>query len=131
MKLHAPFQISARLGPALKIGDGWLTLLTIKPDPSGRERATFALDTPDFEHVDSELLSGMGGFTSIVEVFETYLSFLEAAAEAYWYGPKSDNYTLFPVHVTEWAYGNNAELSMARSELCDENGNVLEDLITL
>jgi hypothetical protein len=131
MKLHAPFKISARLGPALKIGDSWLTLLTIKLGSSGRERATFAIDTPDFEYVDSELQSGVGGFTSMVEAFETYLGFLEASAEACFYGPKSENYDLFPPNVTEWAHAHSNDLSMARSDICDENGNVLEDLITL
>jgi len=131
MKLHAPFKISARLGPSLQIGDSWITLMGVKPDPSGRERATFAIDTPDFEHVDSDLQSGIGGFRSMVEVFESYLAFLEAAAEAYGYGPKSENYNLFPPNVTEWAHAHNNDLSMARSDICDENGNVLEDLITL
>ena len=129
MILNQPCKISARLGPALRIGDGWLTLLTVKPDNDGRERATFALDTPEFEHIDSELRSGVGGFRSLVEAFEVYLCFMEAAADAYRYGPGSDNYDIFPEHVMQWAAERADELAMARSQLQDENGRTLDDLI--
>lgn len=128
MILHEPFKISARLGPALQIGDGWLTLLTIKQDDD-RQHAAFVLDTPEFVHVDQGLQSGYGGFRGLVAPFESFLGFMEAAAEAYSYGPDSDCYAIFPLHVMEWAHENSNEISMLGAVLRTEDGDVNESLI--
>lgn len=124
--LHDPFIISSALAPALKIGEATLTLLETEITDDNRDRAVFELQTPTFTHTDKELRSGIGGFPSAVEAFESYLSFLEAAAESY---PDGENADLFPPHVVQWACENADEIGMARSDLCDENGHVLTNLI--
>lgn len=132
MKLHAPFLISARLAPALKLGEhAWLSLVGVKDgdvyDLGGyRDRVTFALDTPDFDYETDDLMSGVGGFRSPVEAFDAFLSFLGAAAEARNGG---DNSTLFPAHVMVWATEHADDIDIARSAITDEQGAPLEGLI--
>lgn len=139
MTLYPPFFISARLAPALRVGDATLSLLDVKLNQRGgcdvpRALATFALDFPDgtsFE--DANLRSGCGGFQSIVEIFETFLSFLEAAVESYNFeqrnpGETGENTRLFPRRIVKWA-ANQPYLKDARCDLCDEDGNVRAELI--
>jgi hypothetical protein len=136
--MYPPFFISGRLAPALKVGDATLSLLGTKrskPETgferwTPRSRATFALDFPDgTSFKDDSMQSGMGGFHSTVEIFETYLSFLEAAAESYKYhGMEGENSNLFPRHIVEWA-ADQPYLEDARCDLCDEDGNARTELI--
>ena len=132
MKLHAPFLISARLAPALKLGEhAWLSLVQIKDgdfyDMGGyRDRAVFALDTPDFDYETDDLMSGVDGFRSPVEAFDAFLSFLGAAGEA---RNGRDNSTLFPAHIMAWAAEHVDDIDLARSTITDEQGAPLEGLI--
>lgn len=138
MKMYPPFFISARLAPAIKVGDATLSLIDTKrskPETgfemwTPRSRATFALDFPDgtsFE--DDSMQSGMGGFHSTVEIFETYLSFLDAAAESYKYdGMEGENSKLFPKHIVEWA-AEQGDLECLRCDLRDASGAVRTELI--
>jgi hypothetical protein len=137
MTLKPPFIITARLLPGLRIGDAFLSLAGVTKGEvenclGARLRAGFILDLPDsvtFENND--LQTGCGGGT-IESMFENFLCFLGAAADSYRYrgldwekiGP-DDNATMFPRHVTEWAYQNSDEISMLQCEI--EEG---EDLIT-
>lgn len=134
MILHAPFFIGATLGPALKIGDSTLHLLDASEvTEDNRDRATFLLVTPTFEYTDKELKSGVGGFRSSVDAFESFLVFLSAAAESLKYhivtGCKGDNEDLFPHHVNVWAMQNHDEIDLAAASLQDENGNTNHHLI--
>ena len=134
MLLKPPFIIGSTLSPALKIGDSTLHLLdTSEIAVDNRNRARFLLVTPDFEYEDKELVSGVWGFRSTVAIFDSFLSFLEAAAEAEEYeartGMKSDNIGLFPPHITEWALLNKDEISMVHSEICNEDGSTNDSLI--
>ena len=133
MKLHSPFIIGSTLSPALKIGDSTLHLTDVQLAEQGRDQATFLLVTPEFEYVDDQLRSGVGGFISTVAAFDAFLSYLEAAAEAEEYevrtGMKSDNSGLFPPYVTEWALLNKDETSMVHSEICNEDGSTNDSLI--
>ena len=131
--LHKPFIIGSTLSPALKIGDSTLHLTDVQFAEQGRDQATFLLVTPEFEYEDDQLRSGVGGFQSTVGIFESFLSFLEAAAEAAEYeertGYHSENSGLFPRHVVEWALLNKDEISTVHSEICNEDGSTNDSLI--
>ncbi len=143
MKLLSPFIISARLAPALKVGDATLSLIgtdvRLSSDPGAlilgaRIGATLVLDLADgTEYECSDLASGCGGFGSVVDIFETFLSFLGAAAESRRFtertGIESDNADLFPPNIMQWASDNATAIESAQCELQDGNGNVRTDLI--
>ena len=133
LKVYNPFIIGSTLSPALNIGDSTLHLTDVQVAEEGRDRATFLLVTPEFEYVDDQLRSGVGGFISTVAAFDAFFSYLEAAAEAEEYGArtgvKSDNSDLFPPHVTEWALLNKEEIGMVHSEICNEDGSTNDSLI--
>lgn len=136
MRLHPPFIISAHLAPALRIGDGVLSL--IAQDHGERIHCTFALDAPTFNYIDKEFSSGRGHDWTTVELFEGFLGFMEACAEGRSFeqrnpGMKSDNSGLFPPHVGEWLTENQVALQLARIEICDPdddgkpNNNLIEE----
>ena len=138
MILHEPFIIGSRLYPALKLGDGFLSLASASWDTETasvlgtRMQFGFYLDTPEFEYFDDNLQSGCGCTT--VEAFENFLGFMEAAIESYDYelrypGREGENTSLFPRHVVEWAYDNRWAVEEARSSICDEDGYALTHLI--
>lgn len=125
MVLHEPFFIGSALAPALKIGDATLTLLEVIH--GGRDRAVFEIrTTTGIDYTDRQLLSGYGGFRSTVEIFETFLAFLDAASEA---GPDSDNADLFPPHIMEWCAENGDAIGEARCLITNEDGNPNINLI--
>jgi hypothetical protein len=128
MLLFEPFMISSRLCPAVKIGNATLSLIAREPMEDGRSRAVFTLDTPNFTYTDDQLRSGFGGFRGTVEIFETFMSFMSACAEAY---PDGENADLFPTHVAEWLSEHQSELEAAHCWLCDEDGRPDESLIKL
>lgn len=124
--IHLPFIIGPRLTPALQVAGATLSLLGIER-AGKRQRARFALDLDGVEYLDESLQSGVQGFKSSVEVFESYLSFLGACAESVRYADRTgrdpgENSTLFPAPVAHWAADNADEIAMARCDLCDEDG---------
>jgi len=129
--LHAPFAISARLLPAVQIGQTWISIEFAGETWDGRVRYRYYIDTPDFEHEGSELKSGCGG-GSIQSGMESLLCFLGAAAESYryqgcqWTDNPDHNCSLFPENVCAWAYQNSDEISMLECEL-QEGGELIED----
>jgi hypothetical protein len=122
MKLRPPFIISARLLPALKIGDVTLSL-DDRYAHGDRDVCTFYFDGPDFAHTDVGL-SVLPG-TPAQRCFESMLSFLGAAAEA-WDRPDSDNRTLFPPAVMQWANENSSEIYQVESDL-EHNPNLITE----
>ncbi len=133
MLLKSPFIITSTLSPGIKIGDSTLHLTNVQLAEQGRDQATFLLLTPEFEYVDDKLRSGVGGFQSTVSIFESFLSFLSAAAESLRYrivtGVKGENEDLFPHHVNVWAAYNKDAIEMAICEITDEDGAPNESLI--
>lgn len=95
MTLSHPFIISARLLPAVSIGQGH-EKITVSLSPSG-----FILDGPFGEHKVTGLrLSPL--CKSVESAFETLMSFMSAAAESFRYrGMDGENSDLFPAEVTE------------------------------
>lgn len=131
--LKPPFIIGSTLSPALKIGDSTLHLTDVQLAEQGRDQATFLLVTPEFEYVDDQLRSGVGGFQSTVGIFESFLGFMQAAIEAAEYemrtGRESDNADLFPKHVVEWALEHKEAIEVAICDIIDEGGLPNESLI--
>ena len=122
MKLQAPFEISARLLPSVRVGTCFISIEFAGETSDGRARYRYFIDTPDFEHEGSDLKSGCGG-GSLQEGMESLLSFLTAAAESYRYnGMDGENSDLFPEQVTCWACANSDELSMLQCELQETKG---------
>lgn len=112
MKLQHPFCISARLLPALKIGDGWLSF-----DPKTH---IFYLDTPEFKYEIKDYRPGCSH--GIQDCFSGILIFFESAIQSANFYEKTD--VLFPEHVTKWLVANEYDICDMDCAL-DE-----EDLIT-
>jgi hypothetical protein len=136
MKLHPPFQISARLLPALRIGDAWLHLEhSDRPGDQGRDRYRWTLDLPDdSEYTDDDLQSGVQG-GSLQEGFGSLLAFLGAAAESLEWrlrhntkeADEDSNERLFPTRVVEWAYQNDDEICSLRIEIEESEHPLIEE----
>ena len=129
MILHEPFQISARLLPAIKVGKVTISIEADGKTSDGRIRWKYYLDGKDWEYENNDLKSGVGG-GSLQDAFASLLSFLSACGESIAYGRRSgtpgDNANLFPPHVGEWADQYSDELSMLECEL-EENPELITD----
>ena len=70
-------------------------------------------------HTDTVWVAPIQGDTDadlLAKGYSTFLSFLSAAAEAYYgdmHGVATENLDLFPTDVTEWAYQNSDAIEMA------------------
>lgn len=122
MKLQSPLIITPRLLPGVKIGsDSFISVEVVGYTRDGRERYQYSIDTPEFEHTDSDLSSGSGLGKGEQDGLQSLLMFLGAAAESYRYeratGRESGNHDLFPGHVREWAYEHSDEIDMLALEL--------------
>ena len=110
--MNCPIQISARLLPAVKIGDSWLSF-----EPVAK---VFYLDTPDGDYV----LTGFRfyGNTSI-EALSTCLAFMMAAAEALDAADAGRfcdyNDDIFPLDIMRWCQENASEIGGMQYELED------------
>lgn len=128
MRLHEPFKISARLLPALQIGDAWLSLESIQVGAAreGRDYAEFVLDFSDGrDYEDRTLRSGVQGFSSVVSAFEGFLTYLSHAAET----RENPEDLSFPLYVIEWARDNRSAIANAHLDITDECGRARADLI--
>jgi hypothetical protein len=131
MKLHQPFEISARLMPAVKVGGATISLeVSGRVSKDGRDIYSAFIDLPGGEeHEVADLRSGCQG-GSVQEGMRALLSFLSAAAESYQYqqrtGREGENSDLFPVAVLDWASSCSDELSMLACEI-EENDELIED----
>ena len=98
--LHEPFKISARLCPAIKINDTWMSW----------DNGAFVLDFP----------AGPGG---LQDSFEAILSFMGAAAESRQYrertGMEGENEDLFPPHIVDWIVDNLDEIECLQCDLTE------------
>ncbi len=115
MILKEPFRISARLLPALKIGEGWLSY--------DKETYVFYLDTPEFEYVDNDFRPGC--CHRVQDCFEDMMYFFEAAIEEYTYnlreGVQPAYGSLFPEHVTKWLVANECDICNIGSFLYEKD----------
>ena len=132
MRLKRPFEISARLLPAVRIGDSWLSMDNTKTvrTKDRRLRHTFFLDGPAFGskgYRDDQLRSGVGQLMTaqhIVESFKSFVSFLANAAEIHRgrmrrrerLSTTTDDCS-FPPRVMAWCYQNEDVLQQLEMEL--------------
>lgn len=111
MELHPPLMISARLLPAVRIGD---TFISIEPtctrDHSGKPLWRYFIDGPHLIHEGEDL----AGWDDSRGMLGSLLSFLSACAESY---PDGECADLFPANVAEWAQENSDEISIISLEL--------------
>ncbi len=118
MNLHSPFQISARLLPALKIGNAWINLEMSPRENDGRNRYTYTIDLPNGRsYKASDLLSGCQGGT-LQEGFVSLLTFLSAEAE---------EEGMFSRAVSKWAKQNQDEIDIIRYEIEESKRDLIED----
>ena len=125
MKLHAPFEISPRLNPAVRIQDSngiaWLSY-----------DGDFILDLTDgSEHIVSDFRAGCG--SSLQSQFAAVLSFLSACAESRSYAERNgkpamdgDNSDLFPENVGEWAQQMSDEISLLAIQIEESETDLIE-----
>lgn len=132
MKLHSPFIIGPRLLPALQIGNAFLSLESVRPN-GHRVSPVFILDIGSESHRIDDMSSGHGGFRSVVEPFETLLSFMSACAESIRYrertGHGGENADLFAPVIAQWIAEHSSDIEGLQCELTDENGDVRHELI--
>lgn len=123
MELKAPLFISARLMPAIKIGDVVisLTIAFKKRDEEGRTIYKCFIDFPDgTKHEIKDLRSGCQGGT-ILEGFQSLLSFLSSAGESFNHKRMAgENSDLFPQTITEWASNHIDELALMDFEINEQ-----------
>lgn len=110
IKIHSPAQITPRLLPGLKIGEGWVSIEygPVVMDLQGygrRQSYRYFIDIPGYEHEDDDLRSGCQG-GSLQQGLGSLMAFLGAFGEAHLYGVEGENADLFPVELADWAREN-------------------------
>lgn len=125
MEIKNPCIITPRLLPGLVVGEGFISIeYSKRTSIDGRTRYKYYIDLEDIYYSDESLKSGCGG-GSLQEGLESLLYFLTAFAESRRYGkPESDNWTLFPDKLADWAMQNSDELSSLEIEL-EETENII------
>jgi hypothetical protein len=113
MILNAPFEISARLLPAVRIGNVTISLTYSGRTEDGRTRYRYYIDGPALEHTGDDLSSGVGRH-GLQEGFESLLSFLGSPENC------------FPSDVVEWAEQFSDEISMLQTVI-EETSNLIEE----
>ena len=118
MNLSHPFQISARLLPALFVADAYLQLEHVGWTSDSRARFRWTIDFKDHSsYTGDDLKSGVGG-CDLQEAFVSLLSFLSACGESWRFkGEDGENSDLFPPEVAGWASENADELAMLSCEI--------------
>lgn len=125
MKLYHPFKISARLVPALQIGNAWISY----------DQGEFVIDLPDgSEHVVKDFHPPASGWYNLQSQFAALLGFLGACAESRNYAERNgknpmdgEHSDLFPDNVGTWAQENSDEIDMLSVELEESTENLIED----
>ncbi len=124
-KLHPPVIITSRLLAGVKVGNTEISIQYDSITSEGRMVYRYYIDNDILEYENNDIKSGCQG-GNMQKGLSCLLSMLCAAAEAYNYGPKSDNYDMFPPNIMEWCDTNSDELSMLCCEL-EENPKLIEE----
>ena len=123
MILKPPFFISARLLPAVRIGDMTLSMEMLPRESDGRNRYRYFFDFPKGKSVEgADLRSGCQGGT-LVEGFGSLLAFLDSAASS-----ASSDKCGFPPKVLRRVSDNESEVGALREQL-EPNGRTDNNLI--
>ena len=120
MILHEPFKISARLLPAIKINDTWVSW----------DHGEFVFDFADgTEYAIDDFRPG--ALCNLQDCFEAILSFMGAAAESRQYrertGRDGENEDLFPPHIIDWIVTNLDEIEGLQCDLNERQGLITKD----
>jgi hypothetical protein len=108
--------ISARLLPAVRIGNNWISIEpTDRADLIGKPEWNWYIDLADRREFYGSDLNGWG---DAGDMMESLLGFLGAFAESF---PDGENADLFPKELGEWAQANSDEIAMLESELFEQN----------
>lgn len=135
MILHSPIVISARLLPAVKIGDCTISVSHRGYTPDGRLQFRFYYDRPGRKtYVDNGQRSGVGArpnSRTIRSAIECQLGFLlhsvearksrERRGEAYDPNDPDSGENLFPRFVVAWADSMSSEIESAQCELTSDH----------
>ena len=129
MNVRPPFFVHKH-GPALRIGDTEVVLIDMQY--GDRDSASFLFEVEGgYSFVDTSLRSGVNGFTNTVSIFESMLTFLSAAGEAWNHkertGHYSDNLELFPAYMCEWAGDNLSAIDLMSIEVERGGASLLPD----
>lgn len=126
MILKPPFFISSHMLPAVKIGDGEISLNYVEQTRRGCMIYRWHIDIPAGEFTDCDLKSSCQG-GSYQQMFGTLLCFLGSAAERRSYeirnGITDSDPELFPRPVVEWACQYSEEITCLQMDL--EEGNIV------
>ena len=130
MIINSPCIITARLLPGVRMDDAFISIEYGGWHQNGRQWYRVFIDTPDFEHIDTTVSSGVGGGT-LQQGLRSFFSFAAACGESMNYeartGRKGDNADLFnDQQMREWCAAHEDELSMLSIEL-EETPNLIEE----
>ena len=118
--LTAPMIISARLLPAVRMGDSTVSIEAISHDPDGRINWQFFIDKPN-EHGLTYRGEGLSTHHGVRESMGDLLSFLQHFGESArrWEIDGDDDGDDLPVptHVARWCEAHQDEMSMIRLEI--------------
>jgi len=119
MTLERPLIISARLLPAVKVGDD---TLSIEFNEASKSWAFF-VDTKDGKTFSDDGLRGR--FSDVREVFSCLFDFMLACAESVRFekysGRKGENSELFSPEIVDWIVDNQSAIEYLQFELSGEN----------
>ena len=123
MELRAPFIISARLMPAVRVGTATVSIEETHRDSDGRTVYRWFVDMQDGqEFTGHDLRSGCGG-GGIRDGMLSILGFLYACGESVNYARRSgrtgENADLFPPALAEWASNHTDELGMVELDITE------------
>jgi len=131
MTLQAPFLISSRLLPAVKVGDVTISInFCNSRTPDNRLKFRYFIDGPNLEYTADDIKSGCGDRyvpEALQQAMETLLAFLEHDGEVYRanmtrHTALDEDESSFPGNVQEWAYMNSDEIGSLRLELEERKG---------
>lgn len=128
MMLKAPFEISSRLLPSVKVGGAVLSLEPKgRADRMGKPGWVWYIDFEDGREFTGSDLHGWGDTR---EMMGSLLTFLGACGESVNYrdrtGREGENADLFPAEVGAWAAQFSDEISMLALEI-EEASDCVQD----
>lgn len=123
--IRNPAQITPRLLPGFKIGEGWVSIEygPVVRDSYGfgpRQSYRYYIDLPNYRYEVDDLRSGCGG-GNLQQGLGSLMAFLGAFAESYRYGGESAD--LFPAGLADWALENEDEFGYLGSLLDEGEGH--------
>jgi flavodoxin len=123
--MKAPFFISARLLPAIKVDGVTISLQRGIPDPASgyREKTKLYFDLPDGTEIIDDTLNVLRN-TPTQDVFGTLFAFLGCGEQAY--SDTDEGTAMFDKRLHDWIRDNKEEFSLLKIDL-EEGPQLIED----